>query len=50
MFKFLMLLGQGLMGFSVLFIILKLGSISEAFGILVLGLIITIFSKKNIQK
>ncbi|EOS54091.1 hypothetical protein [Paenibacillus barengoltzii] len=45
MFKYIHWLGQALMGFSILFPILKLMSIGEAIVTFVAGLVIFIFGK-----
>ncbi|GIO42285.1 hypothetical protein [Paenibacillus apis] len=45
MLKYIRLLGQFLMGFSILFVVFKMGSIGTAIIIFTLGLIIYIFGK-----
>lgn len=50
MFKYFHLLGQLIMAFSVLFIVLKMGSIYTAIALFCLGTIIYIFGKKISKK
>lgn len=53
MLKYIHLLGQFLMGFSILFVVLKLGNIGTASIIFISGLIIYIFGifcRKRLQK